>query len=486
MSQATALAALDAYNRGDTALALRQCADSGDSSAVLMRVWGGLLAKEQRNEEAVAVLSQAIGMVDPSTWAEPDNAQCISNLAHCLNCLGRLSDAAPWYSWLASHSQDNTAILLRCVHFFGITGQTRQAIETCRRVIELLKETHADPQELARAELKQALYQLRSGQWTEAWPAYRRRFDIYNMDRFRLDDSVPIWTGDQPLEGKLVGLIPEQGIGDSIMLARYAPVLRERGASLVIGGEPSLERLFAHSGLFDQVLTAGQSADRPDYRLYLHELPAIFRSTPETLPQTVPYLSAEPGFLLEQSLELDSPKALKVGINWAGNPNFPNDTWRSTHLQQWQPILQLAQQMGPERLQLYSLQKGQAAAQLQASPYRDVITDLGPHLTDFYDTARAMVDLDCVLTTCTSVAHLAGALGSPGKILLNKGPHWIWLDGHETNPWYPSLGLLRQQIPHRWEAPIAGAAQWVAEQVRNRTANTTQHHPLPTTTDRPV
>jgi hypothetical protein len=105
-------------------------------------------------------------------------------------------------------------------------------------------------------------------------------------------------------------------------------------------------------------------------------------------------------------------------------------------------------------LTFFSLQKGPAAEQARDPPAGMKLVDLSPHLHDFADTSAAIANLDLVITTCTSVAHLAGALGKPVWIMLAHVADWMWLIGREDTPWYPSARLFRQPAPGAWDPVI--------------------------------
>jgi hypothetical protein len=55
-----------------------------------------------------------------------------------------------------------------------------------------------------------------------------------------------------------------------------------------------------------------------------------------------------------------------------------------------------------------------------------------------------------VITSDTSTAHLAGALGVPVWVALSTSPDWRWLLDRDDSPWYPSMRLFRQSRPGGW------------------------------------
>jgi len=63
------------------------------------------------------------------------------------------------------------------------------------------------------------------------------------------------------------------------------------------------------------------------------------------------------------------------------------------------------------------------------------------------DTAALMHHLDLVITSDSSIAHLAGALAMPVWVALPAACDWRWLLEREDSPWYPTMRLFRQK---RW------------------------------------
>ena len=106
-------------------------------------------------------------------------------------------------------------------------------------------------------------------------------------------------------------------------------------------------------------------------------------------------------------------------------------------------------------MQLISLQKGHGREQLQSLPDGLNVLDLcerrdevaGP---SFMDTAALMANLDLVVSSCTAVPHLAGALGVPVWIALSTEADFRWLTEREDSPWYPTLRLFRQREAGNW------------------------------------
>jgi ADP-heptose:LPS heptosyltransferase len=116
-----------------------------------------------------------------------------------------------------------------------------------------------------------------------------------------------------------------------------------------------------------------------------------------------------------------------------------------------------------DRVRFYSLQKGPAAAQIEASEPSLKVIDFAAMLTDFADTAALIANLDLVITVDTAIAHLAGALGKPVWVLLPFVPDWRWLLNRDDSPWYPTMRLFRQKASGQWNEVISQVAESLAE-----------------------
>ena len=154
---------------------------------------------------------------------------------------------------------------------------------------------------------------------------------------------------------------------------------------------------------------------------------------------------------------------MKVGLAWATNPENPSSRKRSLPLNTFAPLASLAQ------LELYSLQKGEAAAELAAAPPGLQITDLGSQLRDFSDTAAVASLLDLVITVDTSVAHLAGAMGICVWTMLCTPADWRWTEMDGRSTWYPTMRLFRQTQPAHWNPVVSTLAAELRRIVRQRT-----------------
>ncbi len=304
-----------------------------------------------------------------------------------------------------------------------------------------------------------ALTQLRLGDWKHGWEGYEARWRFREVHRMPRAFTQLRWQGE-PLEGRRILLHAEQGLGDTIQFCRYATLVAARGGTAILQVQPPVEPLLRSLAVVraGQAETAILGKNPPEFDLEcpLLSLPAVFETTPETVPWPGPYLAAEPQLAGEKrALFPDlrpSPqpgqRPQRVGLAWAGNPRYKADPQRSFHVKTLLPLLSLP------GITWISLQKGPPAGQLSALPGSVFVWDGSSRDRDLAETAALVATLDLVITTDTSIAHLAGAMAKPVWVLLPHLGDWRWMQEVETTPWYPSARLLRQPSPGDWAAVV--------------------------------
>jgi ADP-heptose:LPS heptosyltransferase len=218
-------------------------------------------------------------------------------------------------------------------------------------------------------------------------------------------------------------------------------VLSKLDGRVIVECHEPLIRLFQHYAGDVEIVERLKQPNDFDLHLPLLSAPlALGVHSLEDLPGA-PFLAPP----VDWKFDIPEAKAnaFKVGIIWGGNPNFPGDGERSAKLDYYLPLLK------NKRVQLFSLQKGEREPDLKDAP-KEVVR-LSDRINDFCDTASIMTQMDLVITTCTSTAHLAGALGVPVWVALHHNPDWRWLRHREDSPWYPSARLFQQKSPGDWK-----------------------------------
>ena len=142
----------------------------------------------------------------------------------------------------------------------------------------------------------------------------------------------------------------------------------------------------------------------------------------------------------------------RVGLVWAGDPKHLDDSRRSV------PFTDLLPLFEKSGISFCGLQVGDWAKDPIEHSLNN-FKDLSAELVDYSATARAIAELDLVISADTSVAHLAGAMGKPVWLMLPYTPDWRWgLEGNKT-AWYPGMELFRQTQPDNWSGVISEIAK---------------------------
>jgi hypothetical protein len=298
-----------------------------------------------------------------------------------------------------------------------------------------------------------AMVWLQQGNYEQGWPEYEWRWRCKGSTP--VSYPQPAWDGSA-LAGRTVLLYSEQGLGDTLQLIRYAPLVQARGGRVVVLCQPPLLDLLSRCRGIDQVVPRGTPLPPFDVHAALLSLPGLFRTTLATVPADIPYLFADEGLMASCRRELAARPGFKVGIAWQGSPGYGDDRERSTRLAYFEPLARLP------GVRLLSLQKGFGSEQLAEVADRFPVEDLGSRLDEtssaFMDTAAVMKCLDLVVTVDTMLGHLAGGLGLPVWIAQRFAPDWRWQWDREDTPWYPTMRFFRQTEWGRWDPVFARMA----------------------------
>lgn len=263
----------------------------------------------------------------------------------------------------------------------------------------------------------------------------KKGFEGMNIGRFINvfgSPAIPklIWK-DQPLEGKTLLFRSEGGLGDEIANFRFAKEFQDKGAQVIVSAHPSLMALFSKHG-FPCVNTfvAEQGGVHYDYWVPAMSAAYVLNHEFDTLSGK-PYITAEPATLAKK------PGTIKVGIRWSGNPQFEHEQHRRFDPQ---PLIDLHKTNG---VTFYSFQKDN---DLRNVPF----DDLQSNLKTWEDTASHIAAMDLMITSCTSVAHMAGALGVETWIIVPSLPYYTWAMPGSKSVWYDSVTLFRQTEYGKW------------------------------------
>ena len=426
------------YNLGN---ALRAGSDMNGAEAALRRAialqpdhaaahnnLGNLLRTTRRPAEALEAYRRAL-------FLRPHDGQVRGNLGIALLDLHRPQEAAVWLAQaVAAHPTDAQALVN--------LGGARMLAADPEGALADYRRARALAPGLPGAALGEALALLTLGDWEPGWNCYEARLFDRRFHPCPAALARPRWHGSEPVAGRTLLLLSEQGLGDTIQFCRYAPLLRARGARVVLQVAAPLVPLVRD--LAETVAAPGDPLPGFDAWCPLMSLPRAFATTPHTVP-TTPYLAADPAATRRWRRRLGPRRGLRVGLVWAGNPKHPFDALRSL------PQAVLAPLLGLPGIEPHALQPEARPVDARIRPH--------PEIADFGDVAALVTLMDVVITVDTAVAHLAGALGRRVWILLPHAADFRWMLDRTDTPWYPSARLFRQTRAHDWEGVVDDAAR---------------------------
>ena len=432
----------------------------------------GILKAAQRVQEAIAAYDSAIA-------TQPDYPEAHANRGVALQQLERWEEALAAYDRALALRPDYVDCLLNRSTLFRAQLLWDAAMTSCERAIALqpdyaechferasilaelgrytealteYDQTIALKPEFAEAQYNRALVLLLTGDYASGWATYEWRWR--NADKLSLGGRTftqPLWLGKEPLAGKRLLIYCEQGFGDAVQFCRYAKSAADLGATVFIEAQPALKRLLETLDGVTRVIPEGGELPEFDYRCPVMSLPAAFQATLDNIPRVTRYLHSDPDKVAAWHARLGERRRPRIGLVWSGNPRQGNDRNRSFRLARLVDHL-------PREFDYVCLQKDIRPVDegtLAANPW---ISRYDKELRDFTDTAALCDCLDLVISVCTSVAHLSGALGRPTWVLLTFNADWRWLTGTDASPWYPTARLYRQRTSGDWSEVFARVA----------------------------
>lgn len=383
--------------------------------------------------------SQASDHHDEATRLDAGFLEGWVNAANAMRRLGRYDEALARSARVLERSPDHAEANSCHGATLAAMGQEAEALQYYQRALQLQPT-------LAEATWNEALALLSRGHFREGWPRYESRWKVKSLKLTRYGGDQAPWLGQESLQGKVILLHAEQGYGDSIQFCRYAPLVAQRGARVVLGVPSALRTLMLTLEGVESVV-AQVPLPRYDFHCPLLSLPLASGTELHTIPAAVPYLRADIATQAVWAQRLGARSAPRVGLVWSGRPTHTNDANRTIPLRELLPLTECD-------VQCVSLQKEVRDTDIAMLSALPKLHRSGEVLVDFADAAALIAELDLVITVDTAMAHLAGALGKPVWILLPHVADWRWLQERDDSPWYPTAKLFRQPVPRDWRSVI--------------------------------
>ncbi len=306
---------------------------------------------------------------------------------------------------------------------------------------------------MAEAEESDSIWLLRYGRFREGWRKYEARNRTAEGLPLQRNFPQPQWHGE-PIHDRTILLHAEQGFGDAIQFARYAPLVAARGAKVILEVHAGLATALRTLPGVSQLIERGVPLPPFDVHCPLVSLPLAFGTDMDSIPASVPYIVPEPERVFQWRTRLGPRRVMRIGIAWSGNPGHREDARRSIPLARLTDLL--ADRPDREFHVVQNEVRESDKATLAALPH---VRDYSRDLRSFADAAALVSLMDVVITVDTAIAHLAGAMGWPVWVLLPTVPDWRWMLERDDSPWYPSMWLFRQKRRDEWDPVLMEVAR---------------------------
>lgn len=433
--------AIDAYRR---AIAL-------DPDGIAARLsLAELLQEIERFDQATTLLQKVVAL-------RPNECDGWLRLGLVLRGAGRFAESLAAYRRALSIQPGSAIGYCNMALTLFDLGRFDEAIEACKKALVIEPGSPVPTFNMGGMLLS-------VGNFRDGWQAYNYRYAREGEKWLREEAHAAPWTGE-PLAGKSILILSEQGNGDQIQFARYLSALRDLGGSVSYLVPKRLHRLFKTLNGSPTLLSELQQNSRFDFQCPLMHLPGVFETLGLQAPGKTQYLAAEPERIAHWRRRIGD-HGFRIGIVWQGNRDDGKNP-RSFPLAALRPLAAIS------GVRLISLQIKDGSEQLETLPPDMSVERLGPDFDasedGFIDAAAVIEVVDLIVSCDTSMVHLAGALGRPVWIALPKRAEWRWQWERSDSVWYPSATLFRQERRGDWDGVFSRMAEAVVNRIETGT-----------------
>ena len=337
--------------------------------------------------------------------------------------------------------------------------KSEKALELLHKAIQLNPDSIESYKSIAFSYLKQKKYE-------EAKETYLFSINPSTMDRERLnriDYNSKFfkylqnnWMEEDITNNKLL-VFNHAGFGDFIMMSRYIPSLKDKSKEIIVEVSKPLYKIFKNNLTSENINFILEGKDEcTDYDYTTSAMALLYKSGLNfyNIPFAEGWLKVEQK-VIEQFSKLDIFKTnkKKIGLFWQGNKHtMPN---RFLDIKDLNSIVNI------ENCQFYSLDITEKDEETKNFINENNIIDCAKYITDFYDTAAIIKNLDLIITIDSSIVHLAGALSKETYLMLPKDAEWRWFKDEKATPWYNSVTIFKQKRQSDWSSVITEIKEYI-------------------------
>ena len=284
-----------------------------------------------------------------------------------------------------------------------------------------------------------SLCALKLKNFKEGFDLYENRWNKKDNPGKKKFSQIPLLSSLDEIKTKKILIWDEQGLGDTLQFSRFVIDLASYSQNITFVVNNKLGKILKN--LNKNVLVTDYNnlqSQNFDYQLPLCSLPKLLNVN--SFDQ-INYHKLASSNLSDFEVELGSE--FKIGIAWSGNPDYSLDEYRSIPFKYLQNLFKL------NDINFYKLSQNIREEEFVDFNSLRNLTDFGDK--SLFEISLLLQKLDLVISSDTSIIHLAGILNIKSILLLNFNSDWRWFDQTENTVWYPSVKIIKQKKINDWE-----------------------------------
>ena len=326
---------------------------------------------------------------------------------------------------------------------YAVTICTMGDFEGALNIINNIDKSKLDTLHSKIVDFNKGWHNIRIGDFKKGMQLLHIGREIGMLGNHKKVYTKPEWDG-KTYPGKTIYIVGEAGIGDEVINARFSKIIKDRGMNCIMSTVHKNQSMLSSVETLDDIFDISEANNKQwDYWTPCMDLPFILGIESKDIPSKS-YIKAKQSYIDKWKDKIKTNKKLKVGIRWMGNPLYELELARTIPAE-------LFEQLNEFDIQMYSFQKNDGCKDLKIP--KGVI-DISDDLNSWDDTMGAMKNMDLMISSCTSIPHVAGALGVPTWAVIPLLPYYTWADMKKESYWYDSVSLYRQKIWKDWSHPF--------------------------------
>jgi tetratricopeptide (TPR) repeat protein len=361
-----------------------------------------------------------------SLLLDPENPKLFFNVAKCYYYNQEYNKAIDYMNKLLEMDPNNENAKREVALYLSWLGKHEESINILKTLPDNdLTKFNFGWYELRKGNLQKGFNLLEYGRNIKCWGS-------------NIQLPLKKWNGND-ISGKKLLVVNEGGVGDEIIFLRFLSDLVRDGIDVSV--KPSKEMM----PVFNRIInTVDETVDLNefDYWIPSMNLPSAMKINSVS---GSPYLTPDDSYVKKWKEKIGT-SGLKIGVRWEGGDKY------EYHQRRTIPINDLVSAIS--KGQLYSLQKN------SKDKCPNKVINLEDQLETWEDTIAVISLMDVIITSCTAVAHISGALGKKTVVIVPTLSYFTWAVPTTKTDWYDSVKIIRQTNPYQWTEAIETLKQF--------------------------